>query len=136
MRAELLKVINEYLSLGINQQFDYGKFYLYSIITHSTAIEGSTVTEIENRLLFDEGISANKPMAEQLMNLDLKKAYEQAFVYAEKHERITVELLCSLSALVMRNTGSDYRKRNTNIPWHGKFKSEVKNGNTETNQNT
>lgn len=108
MRAELLKVINEYLSLGIDKQLDYGKFYLYSIITHSTAIEGSTVTEIENRLLFDEGISANKPMAEQLMNLDLKKAYEQAFVYAEKHERITVELLCAISALVMRNTGSDY----------------------------
>ena len=108
MRAKLLKVINEYLSLGIDQQLDYGKFYLYSIITHSTAIEGSTVTEIENRLLFDEGISANKPMAEQLMNLDLKKAYEQAFVYAEKHERITVELLCALSALVMKNTGTSY----------------------------
>ena len=108
MREELLKAINEYLSLGIDQQLDYGKFYLYSIITHSTAIEGSTVTEIENRLLFDEGISANKPMSEQLMNLDLKKAYEEAFVYAEKHEKITTELLCSLSALVMRNTGSDY----------------------------
>lgn len=108
MRSELLKVINEYISLGIDRQLDYGKFYLYSIITHSTAIEGSTVTEIENRLLFDEGISANKPMAEQLMNLDLKKACEQAFVYAEKHEKITVELLCGLSALVMRNTGSDY----------------------------
>ena len=108
MRAELLAVINEYLSLGIDQQLDYGKFYLYSIITHSTAIEGSTVTEIENRLLFDEGISANKPMAEQLMNLDLKKAYEQAFVFAEKHEKITVELLCSLAALVMKNTGTTY----------------------------
>ena len=108
MRAELLKVINEYISLGIDQQLDYDKFYLYSIITHSTAIEGSTVTEIENRLLFDEGISANKPMAEQLMNLDLKKAYEQSFVYAEKHEKITVELLCALSALVMKNTGTTY----------------------------
>ena len=108
MKAELLEVINEYLSLGIDQQLDYGKFYLYSIITHSTAIEGSTVTEIENRLLFDEGISANKPMAEQLMNLDLKKAYEQAFVFAEKHGKITVELLCSLSELVMKNTGTTY----------------------------
>ncbi len=53
---------------------DYQKFYLYSIITHSTAIEGSTVTEFENQLLFDEGITAKgKPMVEQLMNLDLKK---------------------------------------------------------------
>ena len=81
----LVETLNEYLSLGINQQLDYEKFYLYSIITHSTAIEGSTVTEIENQLLFDEGISANKPMAEQLMNLDLKKAYEQSFIYAQKY---------------------------------------------------
>ena len=54
MKQNLIETVNEYLSLGINQQLDYEKFYLYSIITHSTAIEGSTVTEIENQLLFDE----------------------------------------------------------------------------------
>lgn len=102
-------VLKEYISLGINQQLDYDKFYLYSIITHSTAIEGSTVTEIENQLLFDEGISSNKPMAEQLMNLDLKKAYEKSFEYAKNHEKITVELLCKLSSLVMQNTDSTYK---------------------------
>ena len=53
-----LDVLNEYHSLGIAEQIDYPKFYLYSLITHSTAIEGSTVTEIENQLLFDEGITA------------------------------------------------------------------------------
>ena len=52
---QLLDALNEYQSLGIAEQIDYKKFYLYSIITHSTAIEGSTVTEIENQLLFDEG---------------------------------------------------------------------------------
>ena len=105
----LVETLNEYLSLGINQQLDYEKFYLYSIITHSTAIEGSTVTEIENQLLFDEGISTNKPMAEQLMNLDLKTAYEQSFVYAKSHADISIELLCTLASLVMRNTGSTYK---------------------------
>lgn len=30
---------------------DYDKFYLYSIVTHSTAIEGSTMTEVENQVL-------------------------------------------------------------------------------------
>ena len=55
---ELLHTIDEYRSLGIADQIDYTKFHLYSIITHSTAIEGSTVTEIENQLLFDEGITA------------------------------------------------------------------------------
>ncbi len=106
--TELTKVLNEYHSLGINQQLDYDKFYLYSIITHSTAIEGSTVTEIENQLLFDDGISANKPMREQLMNLDLKSAYEQSFVYAKSHTDFSIGLLCNLAALVMKNTGSEY----------------------------
>lgn len=109
MKQNLIETVNEYLSLGINQQLDYEKFYLYSIITHSTAIEGSTVTEIENQLLFDEGISTNKPMAEQLMNLDLKAAYEQSFVYAKAHTDFSIELLCSLAALVMQNTGSTYK---------------------------
>lgn len=81
---ELQAVLDKYRSLGISQQIDYDKFYLYSIITHSTAIEGSTVTEIENQLLFDEGISAKgKPLVEQLMNLDLKHAYEQFIRWAE-----------------------------------------------------
>ena len=105
----LVETLNEYLSLGINQQLDYDKFYLYSIITHSTAIEGSTVTEIENQLLFDEGISSNKPMTEQLMNIDLKTAYEQSFVYAKSHADISIELLCNLASLVMKNTGSTYK---------------------------
>ena len=67
-----LEVLNEYHSLGIAEQIDYQKFYLYSLITHSTAIEGSTVTEIENQLLFVEGITAKgRSLQEQMMNLDL-----------------------------------------------------------------
>ncbi len=55
---KLVDTINRYKDSGIEQQVDYEKFYLYSLITHSTAIEGSTVTEVENQLLFDEGIAA------------------------------------------------------------------------------
>ena len=55
---ELRCLLEEYRQSGIAEEVDYDKFYLYSLITHSTAIEGSTVTEIENQLLFDEGISA------------------------------------------------------------------------------
>lgn len=109
MKRDLIAVLEEYNRLGINRQLDYDRFYLYSIITHSTAIEGSTVTEIENRLLFDEGISSKKPMQEQLMNLDLKAAYEQGFALAKKHSAYTVASLCKLASLVMKNTGSDYK---------------------------
>ncbi len=105
----LLRLLDEYRSLGINRQMDYDKFYLYSLITHSTAIEGSTVTEIENQLLFDEGIAAKgRSMVEQLMNLDLKSAYEAALKLARDHAPFSVEMLKGLSALVMKNTGSSY----------------------------
>lgn len=104
--SELLK---EYRALGIDQQIDYSKFYLYSIITHSTAIEGSTVTELENQLLFDEGITAKgKPLMEQMMNLDLKNAYEWGMETFSQHPAITIDLLKMLSAKVMARTGSEH----------------------------
>lgn len=113
------EVINEYRSVGIPDQIDFEKLYLYSIITHSTAVEGSTVTEIENRLLFDEGISPNKPLAMQLMNLDLKHAYEEAIELAKSHKDYDVDLLCQLSGMVMKNTGSEYST------FAGRFSSSV-----------
>ncbi|EJW97703.1 Fic family protein [gut metagenome] len=66
--------------LGIFNQIDYEKKYLYSIITHSTAIEGSTITEVETQLLFNEGITANgKPMVEQLMPTALQVYFTENF---------------------------------------------------------
>ena len=107
---KLIALIGQYKKLGIDSQIDYEKFYLYSIITHSTAIEGSTVTEIENQLLFDEGISAaGKTIVEQMMNLDLKRAYEESIRLAKAHTDITVDVLKGLSRLVMQNTGSIYK---------------------------
>lgn len=108
-KEEIAVLLAEYKRLGIALQVDYEKFYLYSIITHSTAIEGSTVTEIENQLLFDEGIAVRgRSMTEQLMNIDLKNAYESAFAMAKSHQEITVGILKSLSAMVLKNTGSVY----------------------------
>ena len=95
--------------MGIPDQIDYDKLYLYSIITHSTAVEGSTVTELENRLMFDEGINPGKPLAEVFMNLDLKKAYEEAIGLAGQHTDYSVKVLCHLSGMVMKNTGSEYK---------------------------
>lgn len=106
----LIALIERYKDIGIDSQIDYEKFYLYSIITHSTAIEGSTVTEIENQLLFDEGISASgKTIVEQMMNLDLKRAYEESIRMARSKTPITIDVLKTLSHLVMQNTGSTYK---------------------------
>ncbi len=109
-KEELISLVERYRELGIDKQIDYDKFYLYSIITHSTAIEGSTITEVENQLLFDQGITAaGKTLAEQMMNLDLKNAYEKSISLALSHTDITVGLLRNLSSIVMKNTGTEYK---------------------------
>ena len=105
----LLDVLERYIASGIEQQVDYEKFYLYSLITHSTAIEGSTITEVENQLLFDEGIVAKgRSINEQMMNVDLKNAYFYGFEWAQKMQPYTVDFLRQLSAMVMRRTGTKY----------------------------
>ena len=106
---QIVEALKNYMASGVEDQVDYQKFYLYSIVTHSTAIEGSTVTEIENQLLFDEGITAKgRSLTEQMMNLDLKDAYLRAFRIASENPTYTPLLLQQLSALVMRRTGSEY----------------------------
>ena len=106
----LINLLNQHKELGISEQIDYDKFYLYSIITHSTAIEGSTVTEVEAQLLFDEGITSSKrTMMEQMMNLDLKAAYDYGMKWIRDHEEITVDWLVYLASKVMARTGSEYK---------------------------
>lgn len=105
----LKELLSKHKELGISDQIDYNKFYLYSIITHSTAIEGSTVTEVEAQLLFDEGITSSKrTMMEQMMNLDLKVAYEYGMERIKQHEPITTDWLITLASKVMARTGGDY----------------------------
>ena len=106
---EIEKLWAEFNELGINKAVDYDKYYLYSLITHSTAIEGSTLTEVETQLLFDEGITANgKPLVYHLMNEDLKQAYEYVIEEAKQHKPVTPLFLQRLSAMVMRTTGSEH----------------------------
>lgn len=109
MKSKLEELVGRYRTLGIDRQLDYDKFYLYSIITHSTAIEGSTITELENQIMFDNGIALKgKSLIEQHMNLDLKAAYERTLDFARQHSDVTVERLKELSALTMKNTGTVY----------------------------
>jgi len=104
---EIEELNQEFTQLGISQAVDYEKYYLYSLITHSTAIEGSTLTEIDTQLLFDEGITAKgKPLVDHLMNEDLKKAYEFAQKEAKQKTAITPAFLQQLNASLMRTTGN------------------------------
>ena len=111
----LHKYLQKYKELGIADQIDYEKFYLYSIITHSTAIEGSTVTEVEAQLLFDEGITSSKrTMVEQMMNLDLKAAYEYGMTWIKHRVGLWV---IAIGAVPL---DSELRKLNVTAGFGGK----------------
>lgn len=97
-----------YNSLNLGDMKDYNKFYIYSIIAHSTAIEGSTLTEKDAQLLFDEGITKKGTIIEHFMNLDLKTAYEFAIEEAGKGTKISPSFLKNMNALIMKNTGAIY----------------------------
>lgn len=104
---EIETLYQKFVELGISEAVDYEKYYLYSLIAHSTAIEGSTLTEIETQLLFDEGVVAGgKPLIYHLMNEDLKKAYDLVKEKAMCKTSITSSFLQSLNAVLMRTTGS------------------------------
>ena len=106
---EIEELYKEFQQLGISQSVDYEKYYLYSLITHSTAIEGSTLTEAEAQMLFDEGLTAKgKPLVYHLMNEDLKKAYELAKEEAKSKKPINSAFLQKLNSTLMRTTGSIY----------------------------
>lgn len=104
---EIETLHQKFAQLGISEAVDYEKYYLYSLIAHSTAIEGSTLTEAEAQLLFDEGVVAGgKPLVYHLMNEDLKNAYELAKEEARRKTPITSSFLQTLNATLMRTTGS------------------------------
>ena len=106
---EIEQLYQKFQQLGISEAVDYEKYYLYSLITHSTAIEGSTLTEAEAQMLFDEGLAAKgKPLVYHLMNEDLKKAYEFAKEEAKCKKPINSALLQKLNSTLMRTTGSIY----------------------------
>ena len=104
---EIEQLYQKFQQLGISEAVDYEKYYLYSLITHSTAIEGSTLTEAEAQMLFDEGLTAKgKPLVYHLMNEDLKKAYEFAKEEAKCKKPINSAFLQKLNSTLMRTTGS------------------------------
>ncbi|MCC8171586.1 MAG: Fic family protein [Parabacteroides sp.] len=80
--------------------------YLHSIVAHSAAIAGSTLTEAEMVRLFETSRAIyGKPDVHHRMSSDLKKAYRFALQEAQKHRHVSSDLLRELNARVMQTTG-------------------------------
>jgi Fic family protein len=105
-QQQIEEFIKEYNALHLGEVIDYNKYKLYSIVASSTALEGSTLTEIDTQLLLDEGITAKgKPIEHHLMVRDNYEAMKVALQLAEKKISITPEVLQSINACNMKHTG-------------------------------
>lgn len=48
---QAVKVLMAYLASGVENQVDYQKFYIYSIVTHSTVIESRSEVRVSSEII-------------------------------------------------------------------------------------
>ena len=81
---------------------------LFTLVTNSTALEGSTLTLRQNEKLLGSGISSEgKTIAEQLLNLDVREAYLAAIKDAGAHQVWSGYRIKLLAAKALRSYGFD-----------------------------
>lgn len=103
----VMQLLEKYDKLGIQQAIGWEKYNLYSIVHHSTSIEGASLSEIETQLLLDDGITAKgKPMVHHLMQKDHYNALLFVKNAAKEKRPLTTELLREIEARVMKSTGN------------------------------
>jgi Fic family protein len=96
----------EFLKLRLHEAINWEKYSLMSLSHHSTAIEGSSLTEDESFLLLDEGKTPKgKPLEHSLMEKDHYNALHFIVDEAKAKRSVTPAFIRAVSALVMKNTG-------------------------------
>lgn len=48
---QIEETLKDYRASGVENQVDYQKFYLYSIVTHSTAIESRSEIRVSSEII-------------------------------------------------------------------------------------
>jgi len=105
---KLENLVSEYKRI-MQGQTDLEKLTWYAVTYHSTAIEGSTLTEGQVYNLLDLDIPAkNKPFTEQQMVIDHQKALVFTLNKAKTRAPVTETLIKEIGALVVKNTGAIY----------------------------
>ena len=103
---KLSELVKEYKSMHFEASIDHDKFNFFSIVHHSTAIEGSTLNELDTTHLLSDGIvSPRSSFHDHLMVKDHYEALLYTIEQGKKKTPISVEVLQNISSLVMKNTG-------------------------------
>jgi Fic family protein len=110
MNQQIAITINQYQQLNLSQTIDYDKFNQYAIVHHSTTIEGSTLTEVETRLLIEEGITPKgKPLLHSLMVQDHFNALLFILKSVNQKQVIDSTFIKASNSHVINKTGSVYQ---------------------------
>ncbi|MDR0738014.1 MAG: Fic family protein [Prevotellaceae bacterium] len=105
---KLEKLVTNYVQAS-RGQVDMKKFTYYAITYHSTAIEGSTLTEGQVYNLLDQDIpTKNKPFSEQQMVIDHQKALVYTLNKVSEKKPLTERFIQEIGGMVVKNTGSIY----------------------------
>ena len=100
-------LLEKFYQLNIPDSIDWEKFNHFSIVYHSTSIEGSSLTELETQLLPDENLTAKgKSFDHHLQTKDHYQALLFTLIAANKQIPISVPLVKNIAEHVMKNTGT------------------------------
>ncbi|WP_062128654.1 Fic family protein [Geofilum rubicundum] len=103
---DTFKLIEKYNSFNIKESIDGEKYIHYSIVHHSTSIEGSSLTEEETQLLLDDNVTAKgKPIEHHHMQLNHYQALLFIIEKASEKSLITPSFLKEVAGKVMKDTG-------------------------------
>jgi Fic family protein len=101
-----LSLLNKFRKMNIQEAVNFDRMNEILISHHSTAIEGSSLTEEEVRLLLTEGITAaGKPLEDHNMVKDHQEALVFTIETAKRQPDLSPAFIQQLSSLVMKTTG-------------------------------
>jgi Fic family protein len=102
----LHKAHGKFNEAGVMSSIDYNKFNAFLLTHHSAAIEGSTLTELDTRLLLEKGITPKgKPLEHSNMVKDHYDALNYIIEKAETKALITESFIKEVGAKVNKTTG-------------------------------
>jgi len=105
---DIARLIEKYKSLEIEKAIDFEKLNHILLTHHSTAIEGSTLTQMETTVLLSDGLTPpGKPLTHALMVKDHLHALECVLKHAATPP--TVPILQQIAGQVLQHTGSIHR---------------------------
>ena len=99
-------IIQQYRDSGIEEAINYENYLNLIITSHSTRIEGSTLSIVEAQILIENNITPKKRIEYSMMTLDHYNAFKFVMKEAEKRTPVSVELIQKIASKVMEHTGS------------------------------